>query len=276
MKILIFFLVFTTQAQAFLSWFSSKKTSSKSAKLIYPNLSPSDYGHHWKSEWTNRVYEQLDNPELVSFMHNPSILSIKAQEQVGCPNFLELNPSEKKAFWAIFIASMANREGRHQQRAYINPTDHKRKNVGVSVGLLQIDSLNASEVGCKKDDGTRLDFKATGGKVAKPADEVSMKEPLLNIKCGMYILQEELLNRAGSLMSSRSYWSILRPSGQDDEAFLRLIRRDMAQLTSCQKVAPIQKPTKKTESKKINESRSSKSPESDVAPSKNKYRGQPR
>ncbi len=253
----------------FFDWIMGRDKTPPSSSLSYPNLSPSDYGHRWKNEWTKRVYDQLDNPELSYFLYSPMILNVDAQKTIGCPNYLKLSVKERKMFWAIFIASMSNREGRHKDPAYINPTDHKRRNVGVSAGLLQIDSLNAEGAGCRKDDGSKLSYRASKGKISSPKDEISMKDPLLNIKCGMYILQKELMSRGGRLMSSGSYWSILRPSGQDDEAFVRLLKKDLNQITSCQ-VTALQNTTQKTKQTKINQGREKKDfIESNSSPSSN-------
>ncbi|MCM2354240.1 MAG: transglycosylase SLT domain-containing protein [Pseudobdellovibrio sp.] len=144
--------------------------------------------------WSEHIYREL--PEL-----GPALLaSNPVDAKIFCPNYKNLEESERKQFWAFFISSMAKFESNFDPKeAY---TEGFRDSAGryvISRGLLQI-SIESSK-------GYHCGF----------TSEKQLHDPTRNLSCGIIILNHwmkkdaRIASRLGvNWKGGARYWSVLR------------------------------------------------------------------
>lgn len=147
-----------------------------------------------KKSWSEHVYSEL--PKL-----GPDLLASNPRDaKIFCPNFENLSESERKQFWAFFISSMVKFESDFNPKvAYTEGFKDNRNKYVISRGLLQI-SIESSK-----------------GYHCKFADERELHDPLMNLSCGIKILNhwmkrdQRIASRSGiSWKGGARYWSVLR------------------------------------------------------------------
>jgi hypothetical protein len=150
-------------------------------------------------EWSEHIYREL--PTL-----GPALLSVNpADAKIFCPNYRNLNQSERKQFWAFFISTMVKFESNFNPKASL--TEGFRDNTGryvVSRGLLQISLESSKSYGC-------------GFKTA-----AEIHHPQRNLSCGIKILNH-WMQKDGRIASKTGagwrggarYWAVLRQGPKD-------------------------------------------------------------
>lgn len=173
------------------------------------NIDPDDQANHdnvreaiplWESKslnhqaWSEHIYREL--PTL-----GPALLeSNPVDAKIFCPNYANLEESERKQFWAFFISSMVKFESNFDPKeAYTEGFTDSSGRYVVSRGLLQI-SLESSK-------GYRCGF----------ASEKDIHNPTKNLSCGIRILNHwmkkdvRIASRSGlNWKGGARYWSVLR------------------------------------------------------------------
>lgn len=158
---------------------------------------------NWKPEWD----------EIVETSLPPEMLSKKVPRDVRrfCPRFYQMSETDKRAFWAYFFQALAGAEAgmnprtnvRHTEPAVavIDPVTHQLVH---SEGLLQLTFEDQQRYGC--------DFDWKIDRNLAPHDpQRTILNPENNLKCGINILSNQIINHHKPIVSSTSYWSTLQP-----------------------------------------------------------------
>ena len=127
-----------------------------------------------------------------------------------CPHFYSMAEADKRAFWAYFFQALAGAE------AGLDPTTrvrHTEPEVAVtdkvtgravrSEGLLQLAYEDQQRYDC--------DFDWEHDRQLKPDDpDRTILKPENNLKCGVKILEHQIIEQKKPLLSHTGYWSTLR------------------------------------------------------------------
>ncbi len=188
----------------------------------------------WKPEWNKVVQEALV----------PPMLSKRAASRVKgfCPQFGTMVQADKRAFWAYFFEALASAE------AGLNPAAdmrHTEPQVAVidtvtgrwvrSEGLPQLTYMDAKRYGCN--------FDWNKDKILPEHDPAkTILQPINNLKCGITILEDQLLKRKEPLLTRSSYWATLHPGTESFRVFA-------AQMTDVPAACRLPAPTEEAETK---------------------------
>jgi hypothetical protein len=142
----------------------------------------------WPSEWTSYAASAVERyaPNLLQsdFLPREEIKKL-------CPRFFDSPLSERKAFWALFIASIAYPESAYNPRArYMEPPPLSKW----SEGLLQLSTDDY--VG----HGNLCNFMKNPERILNPFE---------NIRCGVVILKNQIAVRKTLWPATYYYWSVL-------------------------------------------------------------------
>lgn len=156
-----------------------------------------EHRYRWIPEYTKEIYRYLDRPELSALLMTE--LSNRDLKFLKCEGYETASISERKRFWATFIASIAHAE------SGLNPmTTYREKDGTLSSGLLQIDLASAN----------RHSRSYTGYTFTQR----DLFNPALNLMAGLYVMKHQLEGGIfyerpeikGRLFTERSYyWSVL-------------------------------------------------------------------
>lgn len=166
----------------------------------------------WSFDVTSKLYLDLSNEDFLDVYD--LILDEQSLIELGCINFNQLSVYEKKLFYIVFLAAIAERESN------FNPYDVTKKNIG----LLQID-LNSAH-------------RHAGREASHIKSNSDLMVASENLRIGTYILKNQLQGRwipevKGRLLTKRNYyWEVL-----NDEYKGRVIKsfhNNRANLPFCQ------------------------------------------
>lgn len=191
--------------------------------LKYPSIKSS----RWKKDWSKQISRDLDDPDLDELM----TVRLKNNEiqDLNCPRFNSMSPENKKRFWIVFMASVSAAESNHGPETY-----YDESGTYDSFGLLQIDAPNSRAHGCRKYDGTKPD----GGKYGRSSGG-DMYDPSTNLRCGMYILRNQL-RKIGSIISDKKYyWSVLMTTRRGHQRFKKHFLSHIQQVNACREEGEI-------------------------------------
>jgi hypothetical protein len=153
----------------------------------------------------------------------PEFLSSKVARAVRpfCPRFNAMSVVDKRTYWAYFFQALAGAEAglvpttdvRHTEPE-VAVEDTVTKRMVRSEGLLQLTYMDAERYGC--------DFEWLKDKDLPEKDSAkTILLPENNLKCGVKILEKQLIERRKPLISSTSYWSTLRPGTIGYQVFVK-------------------------------------------------------
>ena len=152
-----------------------------------------------------------------------------------CPRFASLQEPDKRAFWAYFFQALAGAEAGLKPTTDVRHTepevavkDDVTKRMVRSEGLLQLTYMDAKRYGCD------FDWEADKKLAVKDPDKTIL-QPEQNLECGVKIMANQLLGQHRPLLSSKSYWSTLRPGGPSYAVFAK----QMANVPKVCKVPPV-------------------------------------
>ncbi|MDA9189535.1 hypothetical protein N9O57_00995 [bacterium] len=184
----------------------------------------------WQDTWTEEgVFKPLAEEPA------SKLLTAEIDEQdlqkIGCPGYKSLGEEDKKKFWAVMMGSMSHYEGEHKPDEYFDEPGGDGESMNDSYGLLQIDAANAGAAGCVKEDGS----KPEGGKLGKEGGG-DMYDPVVNLRCGLAMVNKQLERKNGKIFDDGSYWAIFREGRPAEEKFSKLVVEEMKQIEACQGV----------------------------------------
>jgi hypothetical protein len=160
-------------------------------------------GKTWDPAW-DQIVEKAVPQEMLSSQ-------VPRDVRRFCPNFYNLNDTDKRVFWAYFFQALAGAE------AGLNPTTrvrHTQPEVAKvdevsgravrSEGLLQLTYADQKRYSCDFDWDKDRNLKSND-----PAKTIL--QPKNNLECGIKILDNQIVTQHRSLVSRKSYWSTLQP-----------------------------------------------------------------
>lgn len=165
-----------------------------------------DWAHMPKAdEWTALAVAAIDD------IGGPMMSTVPSDIDAFCPAYEGLDEAGRKAFWVGLLSGMARFESGFDPSVSFDERAHcptcewaltrDGRNV-VSRGLLQLSQESAN---------------AYRGCAVPIADEESLHEPALNLRCGVAIINR-LVSRDGVISAKQgqwkggaAYWSVLRP-----------------------------------------------------------------
>jgi hypothetical protein len=167
----------------------------------------------WDPEWDFIVEKSLPLEFLTS--------RVAPAVKPFCPRFNAMSEVDKRAYWAYLFQALSGAEA-----GLVPTTDvrHTEPEVAVkdtvtgrmvrSEGLLQLTYMDADRYGC--------DFDWDSDKELAEKDPAkSILQPENNLKCGVKIMEKQLIDMGKPLVSSSSYWSTLRPGTISYQVFVK-------------------------------------------------------
>lgn len=157
----------------------------------------------WQPEWDHVVETSLP-PELLSS-------EVPRDVRRYCPRFYKMEETDKRAFWAYFFQALASAEAGLNPRTNVRHTepevavvDHVTHRMVHSEGLLQLAYEDQQRYGC--------DFNWENDRNLPPHDaRKTILNPENNLKCGITILSNQIIEQHKPIFSPTSYWSTLQP-----------------------------------------------------------------
>jgi hypothetical protein len=168
---------------------------------------------NWNPQWDVLIEENLP----------AEMLSPGIGKAVGayCPHFSSLPDVDKRAFWAYLFQALSGAEAglipttnvRHTDPA-VAVVDGVSHRMVRSEGLLQLTYEDSERYGCDFDwnHDKPLPAHDTGKTILQPRN---------NLLCGIRIMKNQLVDLHEPLLTSKSYWSTLRPGTQSYRVFAK-------------------------------------------------------
>jgi hypothetical protein len=170
-------------------------------------------GTTWDPHWDVLVEQALP----------PDMLSPTAARAVRsyCPRFASEPEADKRAFWAYLFQALAGAEAGldptanvHHTQAVMLKTDAVTRRPVRQEGLMQVSYEDASRYGC--------DFDWTSDrKLAEHDANRSILQPENNLRCGVKIMENQIISQHKPLLSRTSYWSTLQPGTASYRVFAK-------------------------------------------------------
>ncbi len=160
-------------------------------------------GKTWNPVWDAMIEEDLP----------PSLLGARAGRAVRgyCPHFERMSETDKRAFWAYTFQALAGAEAGldptanvHHLDAAVNVTDKETGRPSRQQGLLQLKYEDDQRYGCDFDweRDRRLPIKDGNRTILEPAH---------NLRCGVKIMENQIVGQGKPLVTRTSYWATLKP-----------------------------------------------------------------
>jgi hypothetical protein len=179
-------------------------------------------GTTWQPQWDVIVEDALPRDKL-SRRVAPAVRSY-------CPGFVEQTRVQRKEFWAYVFQALASAEAGldptsdvHHMQAAVNTIDPVTHRPSRQEGLLQLKYEDAERYGC--------DFDWQRDRTLPVKDpQRSILQPSKNLRCGIKIMENQIVTQHKPLLSRTSYWATLQPG---TEGF-RVFNKQMVNVpTSC-------------------------------------------
>jgi hypothetical protein len=168
---------------------------------------------NWNPQW-DQVVETAIPPELLS-------TQVPRDVRRFCPRFYQMDETDKRAFWAYFFQALAGAEAGLNPRTNVRHTQPEIAVVdGVthqlvhSEGLLQLTYEDQQRYGC--------DFNWQTDRHLPPHDpQRTILNPENNLKCGINILSNQIIDQHKPIFAHTSYWSTLQPGTVSFRVFVK-------------------------------------------------------
>ncbi len=187
-------------------------------------------GATWDPAW-DKVVEEALPPEMLG-------RGVPRDVRRFCPRFYDMPEADKRAFWAYFFQALAGAEAgldpatrvRHTEPAVAVKDDVTGRMVR-SEGLLQLTYEDQERYGCAFD--WDQDRKLPAKDPAK-----TILQPENNLRCGIKILRNQIIEQRKPLLSGSGYWSTLRPGGASYRVFAKQMTNPPKACGLGERVAP--------------------------------------
>ena len=189
------------------------KLSPPQEKLVSLDIKPSSSNIPWETKYTDFLYKTLSGPSFDPLLDQK--IDEEDLKKINCPQFNELDKDQKKKFYIVFLAAIAEASSDYNT----NDETYSRSDKSTNYGLLQIDPESA-----KRHAGSVL-IKDIG------KDELTNYAP--NLQVGAYILKHQI---AGKIATGRLfpknvyYWPTLKNS---QSRILKTFSRNSSNLPFC-------------------------------------------
>jgi hypothetical protein len=148
----------------------------------------------WSSEVTKTLFNNLGDTSLQSLF--TTTVNEDDAKLVGCSNFNILSQDQKKIFYIVFLAAIAERESDFDPKNETYDPAHGN----VNIGLLQIDTESA---------------KRHASEIVDDINDEDLKDSSINLNIGTFILRNQIQGKFRSDVKSRLfplrsyYWEVL-------------------------------------------------------------------
>jgi hypothetical protein len=167
----------------------------------------------WDPAW-DKTIEQALPAELLS-------PRVARAVKPFCSQFKAMNDEDRRAFWAYFFQALSGAEAglvpttdvRHTEPE-VAVKDTVTKRMVRSEGLLQLTYMDADRYGCAFD-------WAKDKELPEKDPQKTILQADNNLKCGIRILTNQLIDKHKALATSSSYWSTLRPGTESYRVFVK-------------------------------------------------------
>lgn len=167
----------------------------------------------WNPQWT-AIVERAIPPELLSRQVPRDVLHF-------CPRFYGMSHSNQRAFWGYFFQALSGAEASLDPDVtvrHVEPNLAKREDVPINKvrteGLLQLTYADEQRYGCP--------FNEQADRGLPPDDPArTILQPKNNLRCGVTILKNQLIDLHRPILWAGSYWSTLRPGMPGYRTFMR-------------------------------------------------------
>ncbi len=167
----------------------------------------------WNPQWDLEVEKALP----------ADLLSAEAARAVHsyCPNFAAESEEDKRSFWAYVFQALAGAEAGlepttsvHHTQAAVAKIDTVTGHSIRQQGLLQLTYQDAERYGCD------FDWEHDKELGLKDADRTIL-QPEKNLKCGVKIMENQIIKQKKPLIVRSSYWSTLQPGTKSYRVFAK-------------------------------------------------------
>jgi hypothetical protein len=167
----------------------------------------------WNPQW-DRAVETAIPPEMLS-------TQVPRDVRRFCPRFYQMEETDKRAFWAYFFQALAGAEAGLNPRSNVRHTeaeiavvDDVTHQLVHSEGLLQLTYKDQQRYGC--------DFNWETDRHLPPHDpQRTILNPENNLKCGINILSNQIIDQHKPIFAHTSYWSTLQPGTVSFRVFIK-------------------------------------------------------
>ncbi len=170
-------------------------------------------GKTWDPAWDQIVEKAIPSEMLSS--------RVPKDVKRFCPNFYNMNDTDKRVFWAYFFQALAGAEAglnpttrvRHTQPEVAKVDDVSGRMVR-SEGLLQLTYADQKRYDC--------DFNWDKDRTLKSDDPAkTILQPKNNLECGVKILSNQIITLHKPILTRMSYWSTLQPGRPSYRVFAK-------------------------------------------------------
>jgi hypothetical protein len=167
----------------------------------------------WNPQW-DQVVEQAIPKEMLS-------TQVPRDVRRFCPHFYQMAEVDKRAFWAYFFQALASAEAGLNPQSNVRHTEPEVARVdGVShqmihsQGLLQLTYEDQKRYGC--------DFDWAADRHLPSHDPgKTILTPENNLRCGINILNNQIIVQRKPIFTRTSYWSTLQPGRPSYRMFIK-------------------------------------------------------
>jgi hypothetical protein len=171
------------------------KLSPPQEKLVSLKIKPSSSNIQWEDKYTDYLYKTLSGPSF------DPLLDQKIDEddlkKINCPQFNELDKDQKKKFYIVYLAAIAEASSDYNT----NDETYSRFDKTTNYGLLQIDPESAK--------------RHAGSIVINDIGKDELTNYVPNLQVGAYILKHQIAGKiaTGRLFPDKTYyWPTLKNS----------------------------------------------------------------
>lgn len=167
----------------------------------------------WEPQWDQAV-ETAIPPEMLS-------TQVPRDVRRFCPRFYQMSDVDKRAFWAYFFQALAGAEAGLNPRTNVRHTDPAVAKIDSvtnqlthSEGLLQLTYQDQQRYGCN--------FNWETDRHLPPHDpQRTILNPENNLRCGVNILANQIIEQRKPIFARTSYWSTLQPGTASFRVFVK-------------------------------------------------------
>jgi len=225
----------------------SEKPEKLNEKLVSLEIKPSSSNIPWEDKYSDFLFKTLSGPSFDPLLDQK--IDEEDLKKINCPQFNELDKDQKKKFYIVFLAAIAEASSDYNT----NDETYSPSDKSTNYGLLQIDPESAK--------------RHAGSVVIKDIGKDELTNYVPNLQVGAYILKHQI---AGKIATGRLfpknvyYWPTLKNS---QSRILKTFAQNSSNLPFC-KGADLDTDKDDKESKESKESKD-KAPVKPLALSKN-------